>query len=315
MNTSHTELESLKIIELDQLTSEQFKQYYLDNTIEIESDLLKHGVVKFRGVSISSTDDFGHIVDGVSDKFMEYIDGNSPRTKLTGNVYTSTEYDSTQKITMHNELSYSAKWPSRLFLSCITPSETGGETLLADSREIYNAMNQDIVDQITTKGIAYVRNLHSGQGLGPSWQETFETENKAELEAYCKAYSIDLVWKDDGGVKLVQNAKGILSHRETKEKLWFNQIDQFHASHLGEELFEVMQSMYESSDDYPMHVRFGNGDEITIEIVKEIIRTIEKFTFAPKWEKNEFLIIDNELTCHGRNPYTGDRKVLLSMSE
>jgi hypothetical protein len=303
------------IVELNELDADSFIRYYLDNKKEIENDLLKTGAVKFRGITIDSLETFQKIVDSISDKFLSYIDGNSPRTKLSGNVYTSTEYDKTQRITMHNELSYSAKWPNKLFFSCLRPAETGGETLLADSREILKRMDKKIVSEIKERGVMYIRNLHSGMGMGPSWQDTFETEDKSQLEAYCKSYSIDIEWTGNGNLRLKQPSKGIIQHRHTKEEVWFNQIDQFHPIQLGEEVYEMMKAMYHSQEDFPMYVKFGDGKKIEEGMIKDILETIEEITIAPPWEKNELLIVDNELVSHGRSAYTGNRTVVVSMSE
>ncbi|HEX9508913.1 MAG TPA: TauD/TfdA family dioxygenase [Puia sp.] len=303
------------IIELDGLDPAMFISYYLENKDDIEDKLFETGMLKFAGVHIDSLDNFQQIVDSISNRFLSYIDGNSPRTKLSGNVYTSTEYDNTQKITMHNELSYSAKWPNKLFLSCLQPAETGGETLIADSRDILLNMDRSIVSEIEKRGIIYIRNLHGGQGLGPSWQDTFETDDKIQLEKYCRDYNIEFEWRDDNNLKVIQRSRGIIEHRKTKEKIWFNQIDQFHPCHLGEEILEAMKFMYDSPEDFPMYVRFGDGKDIDESIVKQILETIDEVTIAPGWKRNEFLIIDNELVCHGRNSFTGQRKVLVAMSE
>ncbi|MBL6448214.1 TauD/TfdA family dioxygenase [Fulvivirga sp. 29W222] len=302
-------------IQLDELSPDDFIAYYKKNESDIERDLLEVGAIKFQGIQIESMEVFQHIVNSIANKFLAYIDGNSPRTKLSGNVYTSTEYDKTQRITMHNELSYSAKWPGKLFFSCMQPSDTGGETLLADSREILNHMDKDLVDEIDKKGVIYIRNLHGGKGIGPSWQDTFETENKEQLEAYCKQYGIEFEWKEDDSLRLIQRSKGIVEHRSSGERVWFNQVDQFHPSHLDGEIYEMMQFMYESTEDFPMFVKFGDGTQITEAMVKEILNTTEKLTIAPPWERNELLIVDNELVSHGRNSFTGERRVLVSMTE
>lgn len=297
------------------LTPESFIAYYHAHGEQIQEILFRMGAIKFQNIYINSLFDFQHIVDAISDKFLNYIDGNSPRTKLSGHVYTSTEYDKSRRITMHNELSYSAKWPQKLFFSCIQPSETGGETLLADSREILEFMNKDIVSEISRKGITYIRNLHGGTGMGPSWQDTFETTDKKRLEAYCQAYSINYEWVHGDMLKLKQFASGIIQHRQTKESLWFNQIDQFHPYHLGEELFETLQALYSSPENFPLYVTYGDGTAIDEGSVKEILDTIEDLTLAPVWNRNELLIVDNERVCHGRNSYTGERRVLVAMSE
>lgn len=304
------------IKEVKELTQDEFISYYLKNKDEFDTDLKEYGAIKFRGVLIDSQETFQYIINSISTKFLSYIDGNSPRTKLTGNVYTSTEYDKRQKITMHNELSYSAKWPNKLFFSCLQVAETGGETLLADSRSILRTMNPDIVSEIKTKGIIYVRNLNGGQfGMGPSWQDTFETDDRKQVEKYCASYNINFKWMENDNLRLEQFSKGIIEHRTTKENIWFNQIDQFHPCHLGEEIFESMKILYETPENFPMFVKFGDGTAISEDIVKEILSTIDKVTIAPKWQKNELLIVDNELIAHGRNFYSGDRRVIVAMSE
>jgi hypothetical protein len=73
--------------------------------------------------------------------------------------------------------------------------------------------------------------------------------------------------------------------------------------------------MYESTEDFPMNVKFSDGTPIEEGVVHEILNTIEKVTVAPVWNTNEFLMVDNELISHGRNQFSGERKVLVSMSK
>ncbi len=303
------------VISLDGADADAFIAYYRGHEPEINDLLRRNGAVKFRGVRVETLPTFEKIVHGISGKFLNYIDGNSPRTKLSGNVYTSTEYDPSQKITMHNELSYSAKWPNKLFFSCLQVAETGGETLLADSREMLRRMDKAIVARIEAKGITYIRNLHGGLGMGPSWQETFETHDKNTVGEYCKAYGIDFEWRDNDGLRLKQRRRGIIEHRESRERVWFNQIDQFHPLQLGEELYQTMLAFYESPEEFPTYVRFGDGEPVSEDMVREILETIGGLTLAPPWQPHELLMLDNELVSHGRNPFTGSRKVLVAMSE
>jgi len=302
-------------IKLDTLHLDDFISYYKEHESYIEEMLTTHGVVKFQNVLINSANDFQHIVNAITPQFLDYVNGNSPRKKLSDNVYTSTEYDKSQVITMHNEMSYSSSWPEKLFLSCIKVAESGGETLLADSREILRIMDPEVVNAVKEKGIRYIRNLHGGNGFfGKSWQDTYETEDKKVVEEYLKASNIDFSWGNDNSLKIVQLREGVNFHRKTKEMVWFNQIEDFHPYHLGDEIYEVIRSMYDSPLDYPMYVQYGDGTDIEIALIKGIKETIASVTVAPKWNENEFMIIDNEIACHGRNSFTGDRLVLVSMS-
>ena len=149
----------------DAMDIDTFTSFFKQNEKEIDGILLKNGAIKFRGIIIEDVDAFQKTANRISEKFLPYVDGNSPRTKLTSHVYTSTEYDKEQKITMHNELSYSSKWPGKLFFSCLVPAKEGGETLIADSREILRSMDPHIVSEVEKRGVAYIRNLHEGKGF------------------------------------------------------------------------------------------------------------------------------------------------------
>lgn len=314
-NKTYKEFECLKVVEVDGLTPDEFIDVYRKDQKKFDDILRTAGAIKVRGVQIDNLEQFQKIINSISSRFLNYIDGNSPRTKLSGNVYTSTEYDKTLRITMHNELSYSAKWPNKLFFSCLQPAEDGGETLLADSREILKQMNKEIVKKIEEHGVIYIRNLHSGRGIGPSWQDTFETNDKPAVDEYCQSYGMDYEWRENDTIRLKQFSKGIITHNITKEKVWFNQIDQFHPCQLGDELYEAMMTIYESPEEFPMYVTLGNGEDIGEDVIKEVLKTIDNIKVAPAWQKNELLIIDNVLVSHGRSPFKGERKVVVAMSE
>ncbi|MDC8004716.1 TauD/TfdA family dioxygenase [Aureisphaera galaxeae] len=304
----------LQHIHFDGVDIAEFTDYYKSNESMLEELLSQYGAIKFHGVQIDTPSHFQTVVNSISKEFLRYVDGNSPRTKVVNNVYTSTEYASSQKITMHNELSYSNSWPNKLIFCCLVPPSIDGETLLVDGRKIVKEMNPDIVDEIDNKGVTYIRNLHGGMGMGPSWQDTFETQDKGELEAHCERLGIDFEWRENNYVRLVHKRKGIIRHRQTQEKVWFNQIDQFHPLHLGKQVYEGLKRMYRNPYNFPMFVEFGDGSQISEAMIEEILATIDSITIAPTWNKNEILIVDNELACHGRNSYEGDRRILVSMT-
>ncbi len=298
----------------DRLDIQGFIDWYKSNQVVMQEKLDQNGAILFRGIDISSITDFETVMDDISSKFMAYVDGNSPRTKLTSKVYTSTEYDQNHSITLHNELSYSYQWPAKIFFCCLIPAAVGGETPIADCRKVLKSMDATLVEEIERKEIMYIRNLNDGAGFGPSWQDTFETKDRNKVEEFCKQANVQYDWKPDGGIKLIQPSQGIITHPKTGEKVWFNQIDQFHPSHLDKEIYETLMMMYEKEDELPMHVSFGDGTKITEEMVKEIRRTVDKESIANPWQQGDLLMLDNVLVAHGRKPYQGDRKVLVSMS-
>lgn len=292
-----------------------FISWFNDNKESFERTLLATGAVLFRGVDIDSDVTFSRIMEGISKKSMDYVDGNSPRTKLSSRVYTSTEYDKDQRIILHNELSYTSRWPSKLFFCCITPAKEGGETPLADGRNILRSMPRSIVRNLEEKGLRYIRNIHNGSGFsGKSWQETFESDNPEIVETYCCNNDTEFEWKSDGTLRLVQRRKGIITHPTTGEKVWFNQADQFHPLQMGEEIYETLLMLYSNVEDLPTYVTYGDGDSLDDDTIRTIRENVDREAVMFPWEKGDLLMIDNVLVMHGRMPYKGDRKILVSMS-
>lgn len=297
-----------------ELTKEKFIEWYLGNQSLIEKQIHSNGALLFRNTGVNEMEDFNYVVDNVTQNLKNYIDGFSPRTKLSSKVYTSTEYDSDYYITMHNELSYSSNWPDKLFFYCLIEPKIGGETPIADCRKVLDKMRPELVELFKEKGVRYIRNIHSGQGSGPSWQETFETENQEDVEHFCRNNDIEFEWRSNGMLRLIQNRPATISHPITQEEVWFNQVDQFHPSHLPEEIVEMLMLINNNEVfDLPMYGCFGDGTPINLSMIQEIRNAADSQRVINKWKKGDFLLVDNILMSHGRMPYEGDRKILVAM--
>ena len=290
-------------------------RWYRSNTTLIDEILYSKGALLLRGTGADTVSKFEELTSSVAVKFRNYVDGNYPRKKLQGHVYISTEYDPKFDITLHNELSYSVKWPSRLFFGCIIPPAQGGETPIADSRKICHRMNPDLLHEFEHKQVRYVRNLHNGEGMGPSWQQTFETEDPRVVEQHCDTLSIRYEWKPNGGIRLNQIRPATRIHPVTGEKVWFNQVDQYHPSHFVPEVYETLMLLADGNEeDLPLYASYGDGTKIDLATIREIIDTIDKEVVLRPWEKGDFIILENMLVAHGRKSYKGDRQIVVSMA-
>lgn len=296
----------------EQVAVEDFQVWYSANRQKLEAALLKSGAVLIQGLDINDVARFGAIAGVIAEEFTDYIDISYQRRKLSSNVYISTEYDAAFPIKMHNELSYANYWPSRLLFACTIPAAGGGETPLADSRIVLKRLNPSIVEEFVRRKVRYVRNLHGGQGLGPSWQETFRTGDRTLVERYCMAEEMKWYWKEDGGLKLEAIRPPVRKHPQTGEEVWFSVAELYHPFHFEPEYYETLLAEADGDEEaLPLYSSFGDGTKISNEVVGEIISTIEKERQIRPWNSGELLLVDNMLTSHGRMPYKGQRQILV----
>ena len=281
------------------------------NAAEIERLLQANGALVVRGLNILSSKQFGQVLTKLfGSELINYTYRSTPRTELRGNVYTATEYHAEETIPQHNENAYSNKWAMRLGLFCLLPAETGGETPVADSREVYDLIPDDIRQKFAEKGVKYVRNYGD---IDLPWKEVFQTEDRAEVEQYCRDNELDFEWVGDNGLRTSQILPAIADHPVTGEKVWFNQAHPFHVSSLGDETRESMVSVF-GEDNLPRNSYYGDGspfDEADLQVIRD---AYDKVTIAFPWQKNDLILVDNMLYTHGRRPYTGARKVLVGMA-
>jgi hypothetical protein len=132
----------------------------------IERELLRCGALLFRGFKVEGLRAFEQFVQTLSPALMEYRERSTPRTRLEGSVYTSTEYPPHQEIAFHNEFSYAHTWPMKIAFHCVQAPATGGETPLADSRAVYELLSPALRERFAQRGLMYVRNYGSGIDLG-----------------------------------------------------------------------------------------------------------------------------------------------------
>lgn len=296
-------------------TFEYLLDWHKENISKLNSLLQTKGFLLFRGFDVSTVEKFECYLHQLPSARVSYIDGNSPRTKLSNNIYTSTEFPPEYSISMHNELSYSQSWPKKLYFCCVTPPQSDGQTLVADSRKVLQDLDASITEAFSSKQVKYTRFLHSGHGVGPSWQQTFESNKKDDVEKYCTDTNINYQWNKDGSISLSQIGPGTILHPKTGEKVWFNQADQFHTSNLPKQIATTLETLANGNKSrFPTYSYFGDGTEIPTDMLSEIRDTFKRNTIRFTWEKGDLLVIDNVLAAHGRAPFTGKRKILVAMT-
>ena len=270
-----------------------------------------NGAVLIRGLKVPGSTQFGKMLSGLfGGELIEYTYRSTPRTALRGNIYTATEYPATEVIPQHNENAYARHWPMRIGFLCVLPAETGGETPIGDSREVYKRLPAEIREKFEAKNVMYVRNYSS---LDLPWTEVFQTEDKAQVEAFCQANDMTYEWLEGDTLRTSQVNPASITHPRTGEKVWFNQAHLFHVSSLSPEMAQALiDSMGEAR--LPRNTYYGDGSPIEPEALAVIRAAYEETKVTFPWQRNDLLLLDNVLFTHGRTAYTGPRKVLVGMA-
>ncbi|MEZ4868991.1 MAG: TauD/TfdA family dioxygenase [Caldilineaceae bacterium] len=283
-----------------------------NNRTWLERNLAQYGCLLFRGFTIAGANEFEHFIAAVSGEPLEYRERSSPRSQVSGNIYTSTDYPADQPIFLHNENSYSHTWPLKIFFFCATEPETGGETPLADVRKVLEHLSPATRARFAEKGVMYVRNLSDELGL--SWPTVFQTHDRAAVEAYCTKAGYDFTWRGENGLQTRRTARAIINHVKSGEPLWFNHATFFHVTTLEPATRDALLALY-AEEDLPNNTYYGDGSSLEPATLDELRRAYQQETVAFPWQKGDLLMLDNMLVAHARRPFTGPRKILTGMAE
>jgi alpha-ketoglutarate-dependent taurine dioxygenase len=278
----------------------------------VDEHLQRDGGILFRGFSLEGAEQFREFAASFGHPLLNYEFGSTPRSSVTQGVYTSTEYPAHQSIPLHNEQAYSRDWPMKIWFYSMIAAQSGGETPIADSREVYRRMPVHIRERFVSKGLMYVRNF--GNGLDVAWEQVFNTKDRAVAEAYCRAHGIVCEWKDDGELRTRQTCQAVARHPRTGEMVWFNQAHLFHISNLQPEVRESLLDIVDE-EDLPRNVYYGDGSPIEDEILEEIRGVLDQCMIRFPWQEGDVLMLDNMLAAHARAPFEGKRKVIVAMAE
>ena len=278
----------------------------------IDMIVSKQGAILFRDFGEQSTEEFQELITSLSDQLVEYKFRSTPRSNVSGRIYTSTEYPADEWIPMHNEMAYTNAWPMKVWFYCAIAADEGGETPIADSREVFKAIDPQVREEFGRKGVMYARNYSPALDL--PWQEVFQTSERREVEDYCSGNGIRFEWLEGDRLRTRQVCQGVAKHPKSGEELWFNQAHLFHVTSLRPEVREVLMGEF-AEEDLPRNTFYGDGTPIPASVLDHIRGVFAECSVLFPWQVGDMLMLDNMLIAHGRAPYGGARKIVVGMAE
>jgi alpha-ketoglutarate-dependent taurine dioxygenase len=293
---------------------------------ELTRLLTEHGALLFRGFGVTTPEELAKVVEASGGLPMRYVGGDSPRTSLGGDVYTSTETPRTVEIRMHNEMSYLARYPHHLWFCCAREATRGGETTLTDGRAVMRDLDPAVRERFERLGVRYVRSLRGESRVSDlldhvvkvtkTWMETFESSDPSVVEERCRELGVRCRWLPSGRLVMENELPAFARHPVTNEEVWFNQAHLFKLTPrtLGRLYYTLSRIVFFRPEMRSHHAQWGDGTEIDDTTIAHVLDAIERNTIAFPLRKGEILWFDNLLCMHGRRPFSGPRKILVAMT-
>jgi hypothetical protein len=279
--------------------------------VELKTALRDTGAVLVRGLSPLTVAEFATVAHAIVDRM---VTGNAEHEAVdeSGIVQVPVEFSPDRKLLWHNENSFNRRWPLTLMFSPTIVAQTGGRTPLADCRELLSVLDPAIVTRFRERGVAYIRRY--GQGLGLPWQRVFGTESREAAEAMASADGVGLSWGGDQTLSTRAVRPAVVAHPLTSEEVWFAQPAHWHPACMDDETRAALLEMF-GADGLPRDCQFGDGSAIPDSMMRELLDAYASIERSFDWQAGDVLAIDNVLSAHARDPYTGQRRLLVAMGD
>ncbi|AZQ32231.1 TauD/TfdA family dioxygenase [Streptomyces cyaneochromogenes] len=290
-------------------------EIWLDGHLdEIRESVARHGAVLVRGLPLDDRARAVAAVRRVIGTGMVEREGFAPRAPYgrAAGVYSSSHWPADQPMCMHHELSYAAETPSLLAFACVTPPSSGGVTALADSRAVLRDLPAELVDRFERHGWLLTRHYNPFLGIG--WQDAFDAKDRTEVERYCADHGITAHWDEEGGLRTRQIRSAVVPHPVSGERCWFNQIAFLNEWTMAPDVREFLTSEF-GPEGLPFNTFYGDGsplDRATVDLINEVY---ERHTVREPWQHGDVMVVDNFRTAHSREPYQGEREIVVGLGE
>ena len=278
----------------------------------VRATVLEHGSLMLRGLGIDDRDQVIDVFRRLGTGLMAEREAFAPRQVYAEGVYSSAKWPANQPMCMHHELSYLTEFPGMMMFGCLVAPVQGGATAVADAPSVLEALPAELVGRFEREGWMLVRNYNDE--IGASVEDAFGTDDRAAVEAYCRANAIEFEWQSDGGLRTWQRRSAVVRHPVTGVRCWFNQVAFLNEWTMAPEVHEYLVEVY-GEEGLPFNTRFGNGDPVGEDVVVLLNEVYDAHTMREPWQAGDLLLVDNIRSAHSREAYGGERDVMVAMTD
>lgn len=297
-------------LESGNLTLAQSIEWAAQNRRQIADEVGRHGAVLFRGFPIDGANDFDAFIRAFNFDSFTYEESlsNAVRINKTELVFTANEAPPDVSIYLHHEMAQTPLFPARLFFCCEIAPDRDGETPLCRSDVLVERLKSEapeFVDACERLGVKYSNVMpgdddpHSGQGR--SWRSTLSVATRDEAESRLGDLGYSYEWLDGDVLKATTPQLPAVRTLVDGRKVFFNQ------------LIAAFRGWKDTRNDPGKAIRFGDDSPIDAAGMQRAIELADELSFDLAWQAGDVALVDNFLVMHGRRPFQGSRRVLVSL--
>jgi hypothetical protein len=217
-------------------------------------------------------------------------------------VLTTNESPPSEPIPFHHELAQTPAPPSHICFYCSINDAEGGSTPILRSDLVYEYMSKkypEFTEKIEKLGVKYIKICpeedDASSALGRSWKSSFQCKTKEQAEANMKAQGTTWEWLPNGDCKTISQVLPAIRVSSNGNKVFFNQII---AAYTG---------WIDSRNDCKKAVVFGDDTPMHDDVLMDIAAFMAENRCAYRWTPGKFIIVDNTVAYHSRQPFKGPR--------
>jgi alpha-ketoglutarate-dependent taurine dioxygenase len=282
-------------------------------TGEVINELLpRFGGVLLRGLPLADKAGFEELVASLGYDGVGYTGGIAVRKQDSGLALNASAEDRRITLSPHNEMAYLSDYPRKIFFFCDIEAPRGGEVPINDIRENVKKIPLVIQRELRTRGIRYYRNLPAESSRAEmGWIETFGTDDKGRVAEHLLASNYEHEWGEDNRLRYYYRKDPFVTHHETGEELWFNQVTELHCSYWRSHP-EFRADL--PDHEYPATTTYGDGTAFDEDQISFLRGALWQTSRAVKMRKGDVLVLDNQVLQHGRFSYSGTRRHFVSLT-
>jgi alpha-ketoglutarate-dependent taurine dioxygenase len=280
---------------------------------EIRDLYRRHAVVFFRGFDVS-IEDFKKFSDQCCSQYIShsYALTRKKFQQFAGDTTITQVTVGQNDLALHGEMYHSPDHPEVVWFYCQSPAAVGGETTLADANRLFVELPAPLQKLFESKRLRY---KHCDPKA--AWEVRYGTDDINEVMALLKTRSgIENVSTDDQETLIFDYVTTAIHQSKYHEKRVFvgNLFINKNPANRPDFDLKKFHSLPSAVDTAlpkrrVIEVEFEDGTEIPDAVLQEIHEIASRITFDLKWQKNDFVMVDNTRLLHGRRAFQGQRVI------